>query len=212
MDAGCRWPWKRRKRSAPCTSYVSVRGESGADAPGLPQPLQPPRRLGKGPLAARPAQGRVLLEGEGLGGLCQAAPWVFFGLGEVLEEAADVGVSQVTRVSLAVAEHEPSDPVGVALAGLGWSEGGEGCLADLIQQAQCRGADGGGSGPGQGQGTTSLRTGSGRWGIRVPLDRWNGKDNKARRGAAPKILDRRPGRCFSGETEAPAFTMAHTPC
>jgi hypothetical protein len=129
-----------------------------ADAQGAAQAVEQARRLGVGQIAEIDAEQALVEEGQRLAGFFETAEGVLLGLGEVFEEAGDVGEAQFAGMADAVEEDEAACPVGEAPAGLGPAEVGQRGLAELVEQARgLRGGRGGERLEGwRGHGRTSL--------------------------------------------------------
>jgi hypothetical protein len=94
----------------------------------VPHPVEQTRWLGKRQLVGQEVEQVVVEKGQRLVRHFQTRQRILFRLGHVFEEAADLGEVQLTRVALAVEQHQPPRPIGVALARFGPSEPGEGQL------------------------------------------------------------------------------------
>jgi len=100
-----------------------------------------PRWWREGQFAEVDAEQAEAEKGEGVACFFQATKGIFFRLGEMLEEAGDLGETKLARVAFAVEEDEVTGAVGEALARLGPAEVGEGGLAELVEQARRLGRD-----------------------------------------------------------------------
>jgi hypothetical protein len=85
-----------------------------------------PRWWREGHLAEVDAEQAEGEKGEGVACFFQARKGIFFRLGEMLEEAGDLGQTKLARMAFAVEEDEVTGAVGEALARLGPAEMGQG--------------------------------------------------------------------------------------
>jgi hypothetical protein len=87
-----------------------------ADATAAAQAVEQARRLGAGQFPDGEAEDVVVEEGEGGVGFFQPIERILLGLGDVLEEAADVAGRKITGVAFVVEQDEAARPVGAAFA------------------------------------------------------------------------------------------------
>ena len=114
-------------------------GRVMAETAGAAEAVEEARRLGDGPASDVEGEDVLVKEGEGGVGLVEAGQRVFFRLGDVLEEPADVGSREVAGMAFVVKEDQTAGPVGEALAGAVLAEAELGGAADEVEKAR-RGA------------------------------------------------------------------------
>jgi hypothetical protein len=81
-------------------------GRELAHATGPPEPVEEAGRLGAGQLADRQAQDVMVEEGESGVGFFERVQGIFFGVGDVFEEAADVARGKVAGVAFVVEQDQ----------------------------------------------------------------------------------------------------------
>ena len=77
----------------------------------------------------------LIKEGQGSMSLLQAGERVFFRLGDVLQEAADVAGRKLAGVPFVVEQDQAARPIGTAVAWAGLAEAGLSDLPDEVEQA-----------------------------------------------------------------------------
>ena len=129
--------WERYNEAlGPGGVAVLGAGRELPDPTGAAEAVEEARRLGAGQLADRQAQDVMVEEGESGVGFFQGVQGIGFGVGDMLEEAADVAGRQVAGVAFAVEQDQAARPVGVALAGAVLAEARLRNLLDEVEEAR----------------------------------------------------------------------------
>jgi hypothetical protein len=119
-------------------------GRQLAHPAGPAEAVEQARRVGEGQVADGQTEDLMVEEGEGRVRFVEAVQGIRFGLGDVLQEAADVAGLEVAGVALVVEQDQAQRPVGEAFPGPVLAEVRLRDLADEVEET-------GGAGEGLGR-------------------------------------------------------------